>query len=112
MCGTDTTPVTTGPEETPSYLHHTRGLTPTYGSVSVSKAALLKYGSAQLEQIGVRDTSAAMRLRYPEMPTADKGWGAHNALFKIEKGNANIGLGHGDALDVFNDNLVHSGKVS
>lgn len=68
--------------------------------------------TSQLEQIGVRDKSTAMRLRYPEMLVSDKGSGAHNSLFKIERGNANIGLGRGVALDVFKDNLVHFGKVS
>jgi hypothetical protein len=42
---------------------------------------------------------------------AESGWGAANALFKLERGSINIGLGQGDALSIFNSNIVRFSVV-
>ena len=42
---------------------------------------------------------------YPEMPSLMKEWKSTNAFFKQERGQINIGLGNGKALDIFNSNI-------
>lgn len=60
----------------------------------------------QLSQIGVRDSSKATALAYPNMPLVGQdGWTSSSAYFKNERGQLNIGLGEGEALETFNDNL-------
>jgi RHS repeat-associated protein len=61
--------------------------------------------TAKLVDIGVRDQSNLVRETYPNMPEGESGWGQTNARFKAEKGQINIGLGTGDALDEFNENI-------
>lgn len=69
----------------------------------------LKPGTtAKLEAIGVSDGSPMTSAKYPEMPLAKdtRNWTANNAMFKEERGQVNIGLGKGKALDTFNENIV------
>jgi hypothetical protein len=62
----------------------------------------------QLKQIGVRNVAAA----HPDgsMPIVESGWTNTNAFFKLETNSAglsqvNIGLGNGEALNIFNNNI-------
>lgn len=61
---------------------------------------------ANLRSIGVRAHGRANQLLLPDMPVVKPRWGYRNALFKLERGNQNIGLGRGRALDIFNDSIV------
>jgi hypothetical protein len=61
--------------------------------------------TANLRSIGVRAHGARPASMFPEMPQARRGWGARNALFKVEGKQTNIGLGTGRALDLFNDSI-------
>ena len=80
----------------------------------------VKPGTTQaLEGIGVRNGSSMAAEAYPNMPKVSKGWNESNAFFKGEglSGNKsigepqiNIGLGKGDALDIFNDNMISFGR--
>ena len=66
----------------------------------------LKPGTiAKLEAIGVRQANQP-DPRVQQFPVSASGWNERNALFKEEKGQINIGLGRGPALDTFNDNIV------
>ncbi len=60
----------------------------------------------QLRAIGVRNASKDTASAYPEMPLVQKEWKVTNAQFKSEGNVTNIGLGTGDALDTFNNNIV------
>jgi RHS repeat-associated protein len=62
--------------------------------------------TAQLEAIGVRDTSRLTAEAHPTMPAVSSGWAAQNAFFKAEGTQINIGLGRGTALDTFNNNIT------
>ena len=59
-----------------------------------------------LAGVGVRDASAATSAAYPGMPGVSKGWTSTSAFFKGEGAQINIGLGRGQALDIFNDSIV------
>ncbi len=58
-----------------------------------------------LTQIGVRNDSILTNMYYGNMPFVQKGWTNTNAFFKAEGDVINIGLGHGNALDIFNNNI-------
>jgi hypothetical protein len=60
---------------------------------------------ARLEGIGVRDGSARVLSQYPLMPLVKPGWVWQNAYFKKEGLQINIGLGKGQALQIFNDGI-------
>lgn len=51
--------------------------------------------------------SVATAHPYPNMPLVGKGWKNSNAFFKVEGSTMNIGLGHGKALDFFNENIIN-----
>ena len=59
-----------------------------------------------LTSIGVRDGAALTAEKYGELPFVQSGWKSSNAFFKAEGTQINIGLGHGPALNIFNDNLI------
>ena len=63
----------------------------------------------KLAEIGVRN--AAAEHPFPSMPLVGKGWMENNAYFKMENDVLNIGLGNGEALDIFNCNIVSCGPV-
>lgn len=48
---------------------------------------------------------------YPDMPVVEGAWTATKAYFKTERGEVNIGLGKGVALELFNDNILGFAKV-
>jgi hypothetical protein len=64
-----------------------------------------------LAEIGVRDVSDVVSSTYPDMPLVSRGWGAANAFFKGEGNLINIGLGHGEALDLFNSMIQGFSEV-
>ena len=59
-----------------------------------------------LKQIGVRNKSLLTAKKYPNMALVKKGWMPTNAFFKAENGIINIGLGYGQALDIFNSGII------
>jgi hypothetical protein len=58
-----------------------------------------------LKSVGVRDSSAVVKAQHGDLPKVSSGWNANGAYFKGEKGQVNIGLGKGKALDIFNSNI-------
>lgn len=62
-----------------------------------------------LSQVGVRDMSRLASKNYGNLPFVQKGWNISSAYFKTESLNGvqqmNIGLGKGQALDIFNSNI-------
>ncbi|GAC44315.1 hypothetical protein [Paenibacillus popilliae] len=68
-----------------------------------------------LEAVGVRNNTKELIEKYPDLPTASKSWNKKNAYFKVEgrKGKKaigetqiTIGLGTGQALGIFNKNII------
>ena len=56
--------------------------------------------------IGVRNEASQMiELGYGNLPLVQPGWKNTNAFFKFEDPNVNIGLGRGDAIQIFNEAL-------
>ncbi len=71
------------------------------------KFTVRKGTTAALEAIGVLNASAATARRYPDMPLVSRGWRNTSAFFKGEgTDHINIGLGGGDALDIFNEAIT------
>ncbi|CAL2108655.1 hypothetical protein T190115A13A_90001 [Tenacibaculum sp. 190524A02b] len=60
-----------------------------------------------LEGVGVRDESKLVRQAYPKLPKSKGGWNETSALFKKEGTQINIGLGKGEALNIFNENTTN-----
>jgi hypothetical protein len=69
----------------------------------------------QLMSIGGTGNAGTANL-FPELPRVSKGWTANNAQFKLEATNipeinnslgvVNTGLGKGEALKIFNSNII------
>ncbi len=75
----------------------------------------------QLRNIGVSANAGTSKL-FPGLPTETSDWTANNAMFKLEgskrakhayiramnegKGVVNTGLGKGEALKIFNSNIL------
>lgn len=69
----------------------------------------------ELMSIGGTGNAGTAKL-FPELPRVSKGWSMTNAQFKLEATNklhinnglgvVNTGLGRGDALNLFNSNLL------
>lgn len=94
-----------------TFISPTQGFSEDYQGVLV-KFKMQPGTRSSLEQIGVRDASAATGAEYPDMPTVGKGWTRNNAFFKGEGADhINIGLGKGKALSTFNDNIAGFDKV-
>ncbi|MCU1799160.1 hypothetical protein CUU45_18045 [Pectobacterium polaris] len=74
----------------------------------------LKEGTTSLlKEIGVRDMSKVTRSLsdMPFVNTLKDGWKSSHAYFKGERGQLNIGLGNGKALDVFNSGIEKVTKI-
>ncbi len=98
------------PATTETTTSPTRSFSEDYDGVLVEFK--LKPGTiAELEEIGVRDDGKLTREAYPDMPIGGKGWNQEHARFKQEGTQINIALGKGDALDIFNDNIVSYNAV-
>ena len=94
-----------------TFISPTRSFAEGYDGVLVELQ--LQAGTIEkLAQIGVRDSSSVVTKAYPTMPPVSKGWTSTSAFFKGESGQINIGLGRGDALDVFNANIKRVNVVS
>lgn len=86
--------------------------------ISKSQAFASKYGDVLVEfqtkagttealsQIGVRDVGALATKQFGDMPLVESGWKWTNAFFKTEGQQVNIGLGVGNALETFNENII------
>lgn len=62
--------------------------------------------------MGVRNTAAGFTgTAYEGLPIVSGGWADTSAFFKWEQGVVNIGLGNGQALNIFNANIVTFGVV-
>ena len=79
----------------------------------------LKSGTMnKLAAIGVSDGSKLTRRLYPELPENIKPWNLKYARFKTETlkpemtQQINVQLGKGDALEVFNNNVLKIREVS
>jgi hypothetical protein len=64
----------------------------------------------QLMNIGVAGNVGTSRL-FPNLPAAAKGWTQNNAMLKLEGTVVNTGLGRGEALSVFNQNIVRFDRM-
>ncbi|WP_233259675.1 hypothetical protein, partial [Ramlibacter sp. WS9] len=61
--------------------------------------------SAQLQQIGIAAPGQAT-TQFPSMSTQTGSWMQTNARFKVEGGQMTTQLGQGQALNIFNNNLI------
>jgi hypothetical protein len=59
----------------------------------------------KLKSIATTDGTPDVLRKFGQMPQSLSGWSQNKALFKSENGQVNIGLGKGDALNIFNDNI-------
>lgn len=68
----------------------------------------MKKGTTEsLKNVGVTDGTKLVSETYGgPMPLVKKGWKQENAFFKKEGDQVNIGLGNGEALEIFNQNIV------
>jgi len=92
------------PATSETFISPTRAFSESYEGVLVEFQ--LRPGTAgALRAVGVRDSSKIVREVYEDLPEVTSGWNQSNAFFKGEGGQVNIGLGRGDALEIFNDNI-------
>jgi len=60
-----------------------------------------------LEEIGVAaENNKNVLLKHSKLKQDVSPWNIEHARFKLEKGQVNIQLGKGKALDIFNDNIL------
>ena len=78
----------------------------------IIKYKVKKGTTEKLVNIGVRGESSTLAKEFSNMPKSESGWGKNHARFKEEKGQLNIGLGKGDALDIFNENIVEADVIN
>ena len=87
-----------------TFISPTRAFSEAYDGVlveiKVNASALQK-----LKKVGVSDGTDLVKSEIGTMPQVSKGWNQKNAFFKKEGDQINIGLGKGDALDIFNQNI-------
>jgi hypothetical protein len=81
------------------------GRTPWPISGSYTQSTNRYSSTSALENIGLRNAGAT-DFGYGHLPGVQRGWGSSSAFFKAEGAQVNIGLGRGDALNVFNRNLI------
>jgi hypothetical protein len=96
------------PAGSETFVTTDRAVAETYSGVTM-KIEVKAGTTSQLEKIGVRNAAAAHP--YPNMPLVGKGWMERKAFFKLEDDILNIGLGNGNALNIFNCNVVNCGVV-
>ena len=94
-----------------TFISPTKSFAADYNDVTVEFT--LRPGTTNaLRSIGVRDGARLTLETYGELPPVQSGWKGSSAFFKTEGTGAiggpqvNIGLGHGPALNIFNENLV------
>jgi filamentous hemagglutinin len=66
--------------------------------------------SERLQQIGVAANEPAAAA-FPEMPIEAPNWTQTSARFKFESGQMTTQLGRGDALKIYNDNIVSAKPI-
>jgi RHS repeat-associated protein len=99
------------PGTSETFISPTQSFSEGYDGVTVEFQ--MKPGTtAALEEIGVRDNSRLTRQQHGDLPPVASGWKEKNAYFKGEGKQVNVGLGTGDALDTFNDNIESFRPVS
>jgi len=59
----------------------------------------------------VGDEVADSNAMFPDKPTRNGSWMDTNARFKGESGQMTTPLGQGDAIDIFNENLVDFERI-
>ena len=89
----------------------TQGFSEGYDGVLV-KFKVKKGTTEKLVNIGVRDESSILADKFPNMPESKSGWGKNHARFKKEDEQLNIGLGKGEGLDIFNENIVEADIIN
>jgi hypothetical protein len=93
------------PAATETFISPTKAYAEGYDGVLV-KFDVAPGTTSRLAEVGVRDRSTATGAAFPGMPTVSKGWTAGKAFFKWEESQVNIGLGRGQALEIFNESVV------
>ena len=93
------------PATAETFISPTRGFAESYEGV-LMEIEVHPGTTAQLAEVGVRDTSALTGASYPNMPLVGRGWPARKAFFRAEGAQINIGLGRGGALEIFNNNIA------
>jgi hypothetical protein len=86
------------------FVYDRTGFSEDYKGVLV-KFQLEEGTTNALREIGVRAHGAKSSRLFPDLPEVKKRWGMSKALFKPERDQINIGLGKGQAIDIFNDRL-------
>ncbi len=94
-----------------TFISPTKGYSSNYDGVLVEFH--VKNGTTkELTKIGFRDESVLTSQVYGTMslmknrPKDAESWILHNCYFKSERRQINIGLGIGDALELFNNNII------
>ena len=98
-----------------TFISPTKGYSEKYDGV-LTEIKVKKGTTERLAKIGYRDESNLVRAKYSSMPQMknrpkEDSWILHNSYFKNEGGQINIGLGIGDALDIFNDSIIGFKRV-
>ena len=75
-----------------------------YDGVTV-KITVAPGTSAQLQEIGITANKPAA-TQFPDMSTQTGSWMQTNARFKVEGGQMTTQLGHGNGIDILNQNIV------
>ena len=96
-----------------TFISPTKSFSGDYDGVTV-KFELNKGTVSLLEQIGLSngDRATLAKKMYPQMPyVSGVKWTENYAFFKAEGSQINIGLGKGNALEIFNSNINSYKKV-
>jgi hypothetical protein len=84
-----------------TFISPTRAFSEAYDGV-LARITVRDGTTQRLAEIGVRDNSSLASRVLSSMPLVGRGWRNTNAFFKGEGSQINIGLGGGNALDLFN----------
>ena len=96
------------PAGTETFVSPTLGFAENYGGV-LFKIRVDRGIVSELESIGVRNMASGHPL--PNLPIVQKGWKSTNAFFKLEGTQVNIGLGNGEALNIFNSGIQNFKRI-
>ena len=90
------------PAGTETFISPTKSFAQNY-SGTLFKIKVNSNVISQLQSIGVRNVASAHPMGH--LPLVSRGWKGTNAFFKVEGAQMNIGLGNGNALNIFNSNI-------
>ncbi|OEK08058.1 hypothetical protein A8C32_16520 [Flavivirga aquatica] len=93
------------PATSETFISPTRAFSEAYEGILVE--IKVKKGTLDaLRKIGVGDGTNLVKQSVGDLPKVSKGWTEAKAFFKKEGSQVNVGLGKGEALKTFNENIV------